>query len=307
MLHAHAAAQLADHVLHGVQSDAATGHLGDLLAHAEAGQEEKRQEFLLAQLRHGLGGGELAIEHGLAQALQIDAAAVVAQFQDQHAGVVAGADGDPALGRLAGGEAGFRRLDTVIDGIAQQVGERRFEFFQDIPVDLGAFALDQQAHLLAQRAAQVANHPRLAAKDVGEWPHPRGQRRVVEHLGTLAALPGELVEIGDVLHQHLLAFANQLPRLAEHGLGLRVEGGFLDRLAYHVERAAGAGLQATQALQGIGQRLDALELHQRLAGDIQQPVQAFGGDPQDPAAALLGLFAARLPGGLLVVVVAGGR
>ena len=118
LLHAHAAAQLADHVLHGVQSDAATGHLGDLLAHAEAGQEEKRQEFLLAQLRHGLGGGELAIEHGLAQALQIDAAAVVAQFQDQHAGVVAGADGDPALGRLAGGEAGFRRLDTVIDGIA---------------------------------------------------------------------------------------------------------------------------------------------------------------------------------------------
>ncbi|AWE99185.1 hypothetical protein CSC26_5631 [Pseudomonas aeruginosa] len=60
-------------------------------------------------------------------------------------------------------------------------------------------------------------------------------------------------------------------------------------------------------MQGIGQRLDALELHQRLAGDIQQPVQAFGGDPQDPAAALLGLFAARLPGGLLVVVVAGGR
>ena len=118
LLHAHAAAQLADHVLRGVQSDAATGHLGDLLAHAEAGQEEKRQEFLLAQLRHGLGGGELAIEHGLAQALQIDAAAVVAQFQDQHAGVVAGADGDPALGRLAGGEAGFRRLDTVIDGIA---------------------------------------------------------------------------------------------------------------------------------------------------------------------------------------------
>ena len=87
-------------MLHGVQSDAATGHLGDLLAHAEAGQEEKRQEFLLAQLRRGLGGGELAIEHGLAQALQIDAAAVVAQFQDQHAGVVAGADGDPALGRL---------------------------------------------------------------------------------------------------------------------------------------------------------------------------------------------------------------
>ena len=137
----------------------------------------------------------------------------------------------------------------MIDGIAQQVGERRFEFSR---TSRSTWVLSpstsRRTCLPSERPGREPSAP--GRWDVGERSHPRGQRRVVEHLGALAALPGELVEIGDVLHEHLLAFADQLPRLAEHGLGLRVEGGFLDRLAYHVERAASAGLQATQALQG---------------------------------------------------------
>lgn len=78
----------------------------------------------------------------------------------------------------------------------------------------------------------------------------------------LVVLLGEFVEIGDVLYQYLLVFVNQLLCFVEYGLGLWVEGGFLDCFVYYVECVVGVGLQVMQVLQGIGQWFDVLEFYQ---------------------------------------------
>ncbi|MNF75479.1 hypothetical protein D3C87_1065270 [compost metagenome] len=62
----------------------------------------------------------------------------------------------------------------MIDSVAQQMGERRFEFFQDIAIDLGFLAFDLQPHLLAEAAAQIADHAHLTGQHVRKGPHAAG-------------------------------------------------------------------------------------------------------------------------------------
>ena len=71
----------------------------------------------------------------------------------QHAGPVAGLQPDRAGGRLARARANLGRLDPVIDRVADQVRERRFELLQDVAIDLGLLAVDDEPRLLAQRPA----------------------------------------------------------------------------------------------------------------------------------------------------------
>lgn len=144
------AAQFAHHVLHRIQPDAAPGHFGDLVAQAEARQEQEAQQLRLAHLRHGVSRRQAALDDAAAQALQVDTGPVVGQLQHQQPGLVRGAQAHRALLGLAGQQAPLGRLDAMVNGVAQKVSERRFELFQHIAVDLGLLALDHQAHRLAQ-------------------------------------------------------------------------------------------------------------------------------------------------------------
>ena len=67
-------------------------------------------------------------------------AAVVGDRDEQHAGAVAGLQTDRAGCRLARGRATLGRLEAVIDGVADQVRQRRFELLEDVAVDLGVLA-----------------------------------------------------------------------------------------------------------------------------------------------------------------------
>ncbi len=57
LLQHHGPTQLANHVLNSVETDAAPGHFGNLVAQAEARQKQEGQQFLIAQLRCGFGWG----------------------------------------------------------------------------------------------------------------------------------------------------------------------------------------------------------------------------------------------------------
>ncbi|MNF92286.1 hypothetical protein D3C84_749260 [compost metagenome] len=194
-------AQLADHVLHCVQADTAPGDFSDCVAQTETGQEQERQQLLFTQLRGRIGRGQLALDDAAPDLLQIDAITVIAQLQHQQAGLMGGAQTDQAFLRLAGQQALFRGFDSVIHGVAQQVRQGCFEFLQYITVDLGFLALDLQPHLLAEATTEVANHAYLAGQDIGERPHATGQGSVVQHLRTLAGLPGELIQLGVFFYQ----------------------------------------------------------------------------------------------------------
>ena len=195
-----------------------------------------------------------------------------------------------ALFRLALEQALFRGFDAVIDGVAQQMSQRCFKLFQHVAIDLGFLAFDLQAHLFAKAAPEVANHARLPAEHVGERAHATGQRGVIEHLRALTGLPGEFVEFGVFLAEQLLRLGEQTSRIFQ-----RLERFQAQRmlLQVHIEIfqcAQAVVLHAFEALHGRQVRLETLGFHQRFARQIEQAVQALGGDAQDALAALGGAF-----------------
>ena len=98
----------------------------------------------------------------------------------QRAGAVIGLEPDAALGGLAGGLPLLGAFDAMIDGVAQQMAERRIETFEDVAIDLRRLADDLQPDLLAEAVADVAHHARQRVDPVGEGPHPHLERLVIE-------------------------------------------------------------------------------------------------------------------------------
>ena len=78
---------------------------------------------------------------------------------------------DAACFGLAGGVANGRQLDAMIDGIAQQMRQRRIELFENVAVDLGMLARQLQMYVLAKRAPKIAHHARIAGNAIGQRPH----------------------------------------------------------------------------------------------------------------------------------------
>ena len=86
--------------------------------------------------------GDEALLDGLgADALAVDAGAVVGDLDDHAARAVAGGQVDRALGRLAGGDALVGGLEPVIDGVADHVRQRLGQPLDHRLVDLGRLAL----------------------------------------------------------------------------------------------------------------------------------------------------------------------
>jgi hypothetical protein len=98
-----AAAQGLDRALDHVHADAATRDVGDRLGGREAGQEDQVVDLLVGQDR--VLGDQAARDGDALDPFAVDAAAVVADLDDDPARAVQGGQTDDALGRLAGGGA----------------------------------------------------------------------------------------------------------------------------------------------------------------------------------------------------------
>ena len=116
----------------------------------------------------------------------------------------------------------------------------------------------------------------MPGEHVGEGAHTRGQGQIVELLRALPAVPDEVVEQFLMGLQLLLAFDQQVAALGEQRLGGGVQLRAEQVLAQALQGAACRLLLALEAMQRIVQRLGALELHQRFAGQVDQVIEALG-------------------------------
>ena len=236
-------------------------------------------------MRHCLLGGQLTLDDCAAQTLQIDSGTVIAQFQHQQPGLVGDTQADQPFGWLARQQALLRSFDTVIDGIAQQMDQGRFELFQHVAVNLGFFAFDFQADLLAQGTPQITHHALLPHQDIGERPHATSQGSVVEQLRALACLPAKLVEFGGLFAEQVLGLGQHLPGIDQGLLGFMADTRDLEVLIERIHSPQVGALHAFKALQGHQKGLEALGFDQGFTRQVEQAVQALGRDPQDPLAA----------------------
>jgi len=204
----------------------------------------------------------LAFDDAAADLFQVDTIAVVTQFEHQQTGLMRSTQADQALFGLALEQALFRGFDAVVDRVTQQMSQRRFEFFQYIAVDLRLLAFDFQPHLFAKTAPQIPNHAHLTGEHVGKRAHAAGQRGVVEHLCTLAGLPGKFVKLGVLFREQLLRLGQQAPRIFKGFLGFEAQRLFLEMHIEAFQRPQTIVLHAPEALHGSQMRLESLGFDQ---------------------------------------------
>ena len=278
--HPDAAAHGLHHALHGVQAHPAARDLRDLVLGGEARQEEELEQFHVGELVGDLPGDEPA-EHGPGpQLLDIHAAAVVGDGDVEHAAAVPRLEHDRADRRLAGGRAGRRRLDPVVERVADQVRERRLELVEDVAVDTGLLAADLEPHLLAEGAGDVPHQSGKTVDAVGERSHAADDHLVVETIGEVLVAPGEALEVLDVSRQGGEELVGPFPRDRDGGgkRGRHDEVACPEPLVEGRQRVALLHLLAPQREQSVDERPQLPRLHQRLAREPDQPGEAVGRD-----------------------------
>ena len=171
------AGELVHRGLHHAHAHAASAGAIGFVSGREARRAEQRQDRRGVRRARGTARprGTGAGNHGL----RVDAAAIVG---DVDADDVAGGSRrqhDGALGPLAGGETLFDRFDPVADRVAHQVQHRVHHPLDQELVDLGALALELDAHALAALAREIADHERHPAEDLADrhQPHPHDALR----------------------------------------------------------------------------------------------------------------------------------
>ena len=135
--------------------------------------------------------------------VQVNAAAVISKDDLQHARSMARLQADGPDRRLAGRAAVVRHFETMVQGIADQMVERRFESIEDVAVDAGGLTDDLEPRLLAKLTSQVTDQARKAAYTIGQWPHPAGQHFVMQPAGNVLTNTSKLLDRLDRLAQTL--------------------------------------------------------------------------------------------------------
>ena len=90
--------------------------------------------------------------------MQVQSAAVITYGNHHVASLLAGSQDNVTLGRFAGILALLGRFQTVIHGIAQQVGQRVLNLFQHPFIQFRLAAGDSQRNLFALFTGQIAHH-----------------------------------------------------------------------------------------------------------------------------------------------------
>src|SRR6266481_2616206 len=154
-----------------VHADAAAGDFGDFAGGAEPRLEDQVHDVLIGEAS-GVFEFDEAVANGVfANIVQVDAAAIVADFDDDLRALMMSVEGNCSAGGLAGAEALVSWLNTVVDGVADKVRERLGKRVEDAFVEIGVFAGDFQGDVFAAEFRDVANDPRKSAEELFDGNH----------------------------------------------------------------------------------------------------------------------------------------
>src|SRR5271165_1636916 len=231
-LHADRGFETVQHALDDVHSDATPGNFGDLGGRAETRTEDEIEGLGLVQQGSFLGRCEAEFDGFGANFPGIDAAAVVADLDDDLVALMIGVETDHALRRLTRLTAFFGRFNAVADGVADQVRERLGDRVENSFVEIGLLPAERQFHVPPALPGDVADHAREAPEQLLHGYHADLHHRtlqIVEH----ARLEGH--GVGKLAAQQFLGIA--LGEFAQRLLQHRLAD---DELAHQVQHAVDA-------------------------------------------------------------------
>ena len=123
----------------------------------KAGVEQHVAKFAFGQPAGGFMGDQAAFDCALLDALVIDAATVVFDFNVDVIAAMIGAKDDTTEFRFPGFPANFGHFDAVSDRVANQVNERIGNLLNDVVVEFGFAAGEIEFDLFSGGLRRVAN------------------------------------------------------------------------------------------------------------------------------------------------------
>ncbi len=175
---------------------------------------------------------------------RVDAVAVVPDLDHDAAAGVAGGDRQRAGGRLAGRDSLLRRLEAVVERVADEVDEWVAEGVDDGPVELGLAAEEFQLDLLAEFHREVSHKAREAHEHDVDRDHPHLHDHRLQRLRAARQVLDGVVQLGplDVRRQRL--HGRPVDDELAHQVHQRVEPLGVDANSARVMACARGGLRA---------------------------------------------------------------
>ena len=171
---------------HHVESHTSTSQFGHRRSRGKARTEQKLAQLALRQFRGSDGRHRPHFHDALADAVVIDAAAIVFHFDEYVIAAMIGPYRDVALFRFARALPGLRFFHAVRHRITHQMNQRIGNVLNNIVVEFGVGAFQRKLDGLAGGIRRVADRARKARVQIADGHHARGGNfvlQVVRQLG----------------------------------------------------------------------------------------------------------------------------
>ncbi len=142
---------------------------------------------------------DAAVNSVFANIVEIDAAAIVADLDDDLSALMIGVERNGATSGLSSAKALVGGLDAVINGVADEVSERLGERVQDAFVEVGVFSGNFESDVLSAELGDIAHDARKAAEKLFDGNHADFENafvQLVENTGLECERFGELAANG---------------------------------------------------------------------------------------------------------------
>src|SRR5712664_1869742 len=111
---------------------------------------------------------------------KVDAATIVAYFNDDLSALMIGVEIDGAANGLTGSQSFVGRLNAMIHGIAHDMHERLGQSIEDAFVEVRVLTGNFQSHVFAALFGDVANDARKTAEELFDGHHANLQNAFVQ-------------------------------------------------------------------------------------------------------------------------------
>src|SRR5919108_1343561 len=159
------------HGANDVHADAAPGHFGHFLGGAETRFENQIEGVLLVQALCFFGFDDSLFDSARANESQVDATAIVADFDDDLRALMIGIEVNGAARGLSNGQAFIGGTHAMIYSVADKMHERLGESVEDALVKVSVLPGKFQRDIFSALFCNVSNNARKAAKELLDGHH----------------------------------------------------------------------------------------------------------------------------------------
>src|SRR6266851_2710878 len=163
-----------------IHADATARYFRYFGSGAESRFENEIESFLIGQALRLFGFQDSFFNGARTQLSSVDAAAVVADFNDDLRALVKSVEIDGATCRLAGSQALVGRFDAMVNRVADEMHEGFGKSVKNALVEIGVLARKFQGHILAALLGNVADDAREAAEELLDGHHADFQDALVK-------------------------------------------------------------------------------------------------------------------------------